>query len=247
MKGENSTLPSRKVPWYYTKAQYQAFMAAINHPEHARIFEILFGSGCRIAEIIGQERKRCITCVDFYRKKSDPLNRRTPGIPWCRTHDSKLPKPPTRHLCPQYRPRFPGLSVEQLNMDNATIRVTGKGDVERIVALSSKALQALRELIGNQLSGRIQFGVGIRRVEQLARLYAKKAGLPDVGKYARWSPHRMRDSNLTFMVETARETGEKDAVSLAQEQAGHAHVEQTMKYLHTGAEARRRVLDKAFS
>ena len=97
------------------------------------------------------------------------------------------------------------------------------------------------------MSGRIEFGIGIRRVEQLARFYAKKAGLPDIGKFARWSPHRMRDTNLTFMVEAARELGETDAVSLAQQQAGHVHIETTMGYLHTGTETRRKVLDKAFS
>lgn len=79
------------------------------------------------------------------------------------------------------------------------------------------------------------------------RFYAKKAGLPDVGKYARWSPHRMQDTNLTYMVDAARELGEKDAVALANEQADHARMEQTMKYFHTGTEARRRVLEKAFA
>jgi hypothetical protein len=239
-----------KLPFFYMKPQYQAFMASINNPEHARIFEILFGSGCRIAEIIGQEKKRCITCSSFYRKRLEGQDRRAPRIPWCKTHDMKLPKPPTKHLCPQFTARFPGLHVEQVDLENGTIRVMGKGSKERIVILSSKAQQALREVIGDRKSGRIDFGIGIRRMEQLARFYAKKAGLPEVGKYARWSPHRMRDTNLTFMVEGARELGEKDALSLAQQQAGHEHIEQTMKYLHLGeleAKTKKRALDKGFS
>ena len=238
----------RKLPWFYTKDQYEAFMSAIHNPEHARIYEILFGSGCRIAEIIGQEKKRCITCTAFYRKRIKGAEKRIPGIPWCRTQDLQLPKPPTRHICPQHTARFPGLMVEQVDLANATIRLTGKGEVERIVSLSSRALQALQEAIGDKRSGRIDFGIGIRRVEQLATFYAKKAGLPDVGRYARWSPHRMRDTNLTFMVAAADDLGQIDQLSMAQEQAGHAHIDQTKKYVHTATAAkRRRLLDKAFS
>jgi hypothetical protein len=85
----------------------------------------------------------------------------------------------------------------------------------------------------------------IRRVEQLMRFYVRKAGLPDIGKFARWSPRQMRDTNLTYMVDAARDLGEKYTVALANEQAGHTRMEQTMKYLHTRILARKRVLEKA--
>ncbi len=236
----------RKLPWYYTKSQHQAFMATVQNRNHSRIFEILFGSGCRIAEIIGQEKKRCITCTRFCRKDAGWQGRnRAPGIPWCSTQNMRLPKPPSKHVCPQFRARFPGLQVEQVDLENSTIRLTGKGDVERVIAISSKAIRALKEVIGDRKSGRIDFGIGIRRVEQLALYYANKAKLPDIEKYGRWSPHKMRHTHLTFLVEAAREMGQNEAILLAKEQAGHRSIETTEIYLHTtGIEARRRAVDK---
>ena len=82
-------------------------------------------------------------------------------------------------------------------------------------------------------------------MEQLAQFYANKAGLPDLEKYGRWNPHKMRHTHLTRLVDAARELGQADAVLLAKEQAGHRSIATTEGYLHTAtADTTRKMLEK---
>jgi integrase len=231
----------RRLPYFYTRDQLKAFMDIIKNPVHRALFTILFGTGCRISEIIGQEKRRCITCINFYRKAVQSVDRRrTPGIPSCELTSQPLPKPPTKHQCEKYEPLHPGLRLQEVDMEAGTIRIFGKGNVERIVGLSPKAQATLAEILAgkvrgitvNQQAGKIDFGVGIRRVEQLARFYAEKAGLPDLEKFGRWSPHKMRHTHLSRLTEAAQELGQVDATKLAQEQAGHTSLKTTEVYLH---------------
>ena len=215
-------------------------MTAIPNQKHRDVFDILFGSGCRITEIIGETKKRCITC----RHMGLIDKTKGPGQPYCKLTAQLLPKSPRLHFCERQEQKHPGLMVEQIDFQAGTIRLVGKGEVDRVIAMNTTALQALKGFIGNQTSGAINFGIGVRRIEQLARSYATKANLPDLAKFGRWSPHKMRHSFLTWFVEAARDMGEKDAVSLAQEQAGHSSQATTEIYLHTGSEARKRIADK---
>lgn len=233
----------RKMPFFYTKDQYKTFMNCVDNQQHHDLYEILFGSGCRISELLGETRKRCITCKFLTRELDQKSGRRKPT---CTLTKLPLPKSPRRYVCEKHEQLHPGLSVEDVNLEAGTIRIIGKGQVERVAVLSSKATEALRRFIGQQTSGKIEFDIGIRRLEQLTRIYVKKAGLPESDKNGRWSPHKMRHSHLTFLVESARELGEGEATLLAKEQAGHKNIETTQIYLHTGTDTRRRVIDKAF-
>jgi integrase len=243
---------ARKVHYFYTRDQLKAFMDAIKNPAHRALFTILFGSGCRISEIIGGEKVRCITCKHFYRKKVDPSNRKIPGIPTCRLTDQRLPKAPAKYQCERHELLHPGLTIHDVDLDARTMRIFGKGQVERIVALAPKALETLREIMDKRIpgigiteAGRIDFGIGIRRVEQLARFYAKKAGLPELEKFGRWSPHKMRHTHLTRLVEAGQELGTVDSLRHAQEQAGHSSLQTTETYLHTAlVDTTRKILEK---
>lgn len=237
-------MPNRKLPWYYTREQYERFMAAINKPRDKRIFTVIFGSGGRMAELIGETRRRCITCKHFIRKRKKDQEEPEAGIPYCRLFDQALPKPAQLHRCDKHEQRHPGLNIEDVDLESGEAWLLGKGNREGLIALTAKAVEALHEIIGNQTSGKIKWGIGIRRVEQLARHYAGKAGLPDPDRHGRWSPHKMRHTHLTMLVEAARELGETDALVLAKEQARHKSIETTELYLHTGTQTRRKVLDK---
>jgi integrase len=243
---------ARKLSYFYSKDQLRDFMAVIKNPVHRALFTVLFGSGCRIAEIIGGEKVRCITCKHFYRKSVDPSNRKIPGIPTCRLTDQRLPKPPAKHRCEKHEFLHPGLSIHDVDLDAGTMRIFGKGSVERIVGLGPKGLETLRAIIDKKVpgiaiteAGRIDFGIGIRRVEQLAKFYAKKAQLPDLEKFGRWSPHKMRHTHLTRLVEAGQELGTVDSVKHAQEQAGHSSLKTTEQYLHTAlVNTTKKILEK---
>jgi integrase len=244
---------ARRLPYFYTKDQLKVFMDIITNPVHRAIFIILFGSGLRISELLGQEKVRCITCSHFYRQTVGSPERRTPGIPSCRLTSQPLQNPPTKHRCERYELLHSGLNVQQVDMQAGTLRLIGKGNVERIVGLSPKAQATLAEILDgkvpgisvDQHTGRIDFGVGIRRVEQLAKFYAKKANLPDLDKFGRWSPHKMRHTHLTRLVDAARELGQADAALLAKEQAGHRSLVTTEIYLHSATTSTtRKMLEK---
>jgi integrase len=94
-------------------------------------------------------------------------------------------------------------------------------------------------------TGRIDFGIGIRRVEQLSKFCAKKAELPELEKFGRWSPHKMRHTHLTRLVEAGQELGIVGSLRHAQEQAGHSSLQTTETYLHTAlADTTKRIREK---
>lgn len=126
-----------------------------------------------------------------------------------------------------------GLDVLDLDLDEATALVTGKGKKQRLVPLGKPAVAALRryldcrlELKGDRpdpgalfLSGR---GTRLTRqsVWQLVRKHALAAGLEP----ARVSPHVLRHSAATHMVEGGAD------LRTVQEILGHASISTTQVY-----------------
>lgn len=126
-----------------------------------------------------------------------------------------------------------GLDVLDLDLDEATALVTGKGAKQRLVPLGQPAVAALRgylewrlELKGDRpdpgalfLSSR---GNRLSRqaIWQLVRKYAKKAGIDPT----KVSPHVLRHSAATHMVEGGAD------LRTVQEILGHASIGTTQVY-----------------
>jgi integrase len=229
-------LARKRLPYYYTRKEEEIFLKIIPNQVIRDLFIILFGTGLRISELLGEPRRKCITCLHFKPKKKRP-NSKEPGIPWCFLVDQALPKSPKLYVCNKHEARHPPLRIEQLNIERRELRVIGKGDKERLVIVAPTAIEAFKRVIGKRTSGEIDFGIGIRRAEELTRHYAKKAGLLEPDKNGRWSPHKMRHTHATQLVEAAREGGQMEAVLEAKEQLGHESIDTTMQYLHVSSDS----------
>lgn len=235
-------MPRKKLLMYYTPEQENSFLDVIDNEKHRDLFKIFFGTGGRACEIVGETQVRCITCTHLMRKQLDKSSKKT--TPFCQLTGKPLPETPKFWKCDQHEMLHPKLRVEQINLEEATVKIFGKGSKEREVMITPRALEAFKRVVGNRKTGEIDFGIGIRRVEQLAAIYAKKAKLPELGQKGRWSPHKMRHTHLTEIVNKARDMGQTEAVLLAKEQAGHERIETTLQYLHVSNEARKKVVNK---
>ena len=122
-------------------------------------------------------------------------------------------------------PNLRGLQVEDLRDEGLWVERKGWKKKKnpappKLIPLSPVHIQELRNYIGTRKSGRI-FEVSESRVEQMTRIYAKRAGVID------WKlvhPHRFRHFTTT---QVARKYG----VLAARDIAGHANVSTTNRYI----------------
>jgi len=125
-----------------------------------------------------------------------------------------------------------GLEVQDVNLRDATVQVTGKGSKTRIVPVGSQALDALKAWL-SQRDAMVPPGVtalfiargGARMsgsaVQQRVKHWAKKFGLS--GKV---HPHVLRHSFASHVLQSS---GDLRAV---QEMLGHASISTTQVYTH---------------
>lgn len=137
------------------------------------------------------------------------------------------------------------LDLEHLNLKEAELRVTGKGNKQRQLPIGSKAIHALQAwLETRQLLTRTepeavflsQRGQRLSRRSIQARMkhWGIKLGIP-----SRLHPHRLRHSFATHMLEGS---GDLRAV---QELLGHANLSTTQVYTHLDFQHLANVYDKA--
>ncbi|HXG41747.1 MAG TPA: site-specific tyrosine recombinase/integron integrase [Dehalococcoidia bacterium] len=139
-----------------------------------------------------------------------------------------------------------GLDLDDVDLEEATARVLGKGGKERIVLLGAPAVAALRRYLaegrptlardsrqralflnrdGQRLSG--------RWVQELVKKYAQRAGIEK-----RVWPHLLRHSFATHLLDGGAD------LRVVQELLGHATPTSTQVYLHVTQERQRqRYLD----
>jgi integrase/recombinase XerC len=125
-----------------------------------------------------------------------------------------------------------GLDPADLDLDDATVRVTGKGRKTRLVPVGRKA----RESVASWLEARDELAlpaetalfvgtrgrrISPRVVQQRVRHWAKQSGLPK-----RIYPHLFRHSFATHLLESSRD------LRGVQELLGHADISTTQIYTH---------------
>jgi integrase/recombinase XerC len=143
-----------------------------------------------------------------------------------------------------------GLDLSHLALDQAELRVLGKGNKERVVPVGRHAERALHAYLerraelrngksGYQDADAVFLGrrgrrLGVRRVQTLAHRYgALGAGRPDL------HPHALRHSCATHMLE-----GGADLRAI-QELLGHASLSTTQRYTHLSLDQLLSVYDRA--
>jgi integrase/recombinase XerC len=137
------------------------------------------------------------------------------------------------------------LDIGDIDLQDATVRVTGKGNKQRIVPVGRFAREAInawlkvRVLDANNdvpavFVGRRGARISPRTVQAMVRRRAVAAGLPQ-----RVHPHLFRHSFATHMLESS---GDLRAV---QEMLGHADISTTQVYTHLDFQHLAQIYDKA--
>ncbi|NMM95890.1 recombinase XerC [Bifidobacterium sp. DSM 109960] len=137
-----------------------------------------------------------------------------------------------------------GLDIGDVDFSNRTVRVTGKGDKQRVVPFglpAARAMEAWLERGRTQLlrsrSGGASVGAGNamflgmrggRLDQRMARRVvhdaAREAGVPDIG------PHALRHSAATHLLDGGADLRE------VQEMLGHSSLKTTQRYTHVSIE-----------
>lgn len=137
-----------------------------------------------------------------------------------------------------------GLSVRDVDMDRLTIRVTGKGDKERIVPFGKPAEEAVqrwldvRDLWQTTESGDALFlGARGRRIDarQVRRVVHRATEVAGVDL----SPHGLRHSSATHLVEGGAD------LRVVQDLLGHSSMGTTQIYTHVSVDRLREVHNRA--
>ena len=139
-----------------------------------------------------------------------------------------------------------GLDIRNLDLEEQTVLVRGKGNKERIVLLGEPAVKAMRRYLSR---GRPRLATGAesalfvnrdgnrlsaRSIQKLVRKHALKAGMDE-----RVWPHLMRHSFATHLLDGGAE------LRVVQELLGHASAQTTQIYTHVTEERQRDKLEAA--
>lgn len=142
-----------------------------------------------------------------------------------------------------------GLDVTDISFDTRTVRVTGKGDKQRVVPFGAPAMRSLERWLGdkgrpafakNEKSGNALFlgtrggRINQRIVRQVVHRKAEEAGVPDVG------PHALRHSTATHLLDGGADLRE------VQEMLGHSSLKTTQRYTHVSIEQLKSRYKQAF-
>ena len=145
------------------------------------------------------------------------------------------------------------LDLNSLDFETEMVKVSGKGNKERLTPIGTPALDAIRKYLpqrelllrkrqdrGRQTDGKPLFVNGrgsrltMRSVERLVKLYAQRAGI-----ISRVTPHSLRHSYATHLLEMGAD------LRMVQELLGHASLSTTQKYTHLTVDHLMEVYDKA--
>jgi site-specific recombinase XerD len=128
-----------------------------------------------------------------------------------------------------------GMNVEDIDFEDHTIRVKGKGGKIRVVFVDGDTLAAIGEHAGTRPAGPLFSGhhgrnLSPRTVQHLFRKYA-----PDG-----ITPHKIRHSYASELYKRSRN------LRVVQENLGHSSIKTTEIYLHTDLDERKQVYERYF-
>lgn len=135
------------------------------------------------------------------------------------------------------------LNCENLDFDNALVRVAGKGNKTRLVPVGRKARSALIEMLKERSDARPGAPLfvnrfGKRLTSRSIQMRLKRYGVNQLGSHA-LHPHMLRHSFASHLLESS---GDLRSV---QEMLGHADISTTQIYTHLDFQHLAKVYDSA--
>ena len=139
------------------------------------------------------------------------------------------------------------IKLQEINTDDNTATITGKGDKTRVVPIGEYAMKALnswlieREKIKN-ISSENKFvflskkglPLGTRSIQYRLKYWAKKQGIPE-----NIHPHLLRHSFASHILQSSQD------LRAVQELLGHANISTTQIYTHLDYQHLSKIYDKA--
>jgi integrase/recombinase XerC/integrase/recombinase XerD len=127
------------------------------------------------------------------------------------------------------------MNIEDIDFDEHTIRIRGKGDKIRTVFVDDDTLTDLLKLIGNRIVGPVFVGqqgknISSRAIQHIFKNYAP-SGI---------TPHKIRHSYASELYKRSKN------LRVVQENLGHTSIKTTEIYLHTDIDERRQVYQQYF-
>jgi integrase/recombinase XerC len=127
------------------------------------------------------------------------------------------------------------MNIEDIDFDEHTIRIMGKGDKIRIVFVDDDTLADILKFIGNRIIGPLFVGqqgkhISSRAIQHIFKHYAP-SGI---------TPHKIRHSYASELYKRSKN------LRVVQENLGHTSIKTTEIYLHTDIDERRQVYQQFF-
>ncbi len=127
------------------------------------------------------------------------------------------------------------INIEDIDFEDETIRVRGKGGKIRIVFVDPDTLAGMDSFIGNRIEGPLFLGqqghhISPRAVQHIFKKYAPE-GI---------TPHKIRHSYASELYRRSKN------LRVVQENLGHTSIKTTEIYLHTDLDERKRVYQEFF-
>jgi site-specific recombinase XerD len=127
------------------------------------------------------------------------------------------------------------INIEDIDFDEHTIRIRGKGDKIRTVFIDEETLGDVMKFIGNRIVGPLFVGqqgkhISSRAIQHIFKHYAPQ-GI---------TPHKIRHSYASELYKRSKN------LRVVQENLGHTSIKTTEIYLHTDIDERRQVYQQYF-
>jgi len=127
------------------------------------------------------------------------------------------------------------MNIEDIDFDEHTIRIRGKGDKIRLVFVDEDTLAEILSFIGTRTSGPLFVGqqgkhISSRAIQHIFKHYAP-SGI---------TPHKIRHSYASELYKRSKN------LRVVQENLGHTSIKTTEIYLHTDIDERRQVYQQYF-
>ncbi|MDD1700726.1 MAG: tyrosine-type recombinase/integrase [Methanoregula sp.] len=127
------------------------------------------------------------------------------------------------------------MNIEDIDFDEHTIRIRGKGDKIRTVFVDDDTLAEILKFISNRIAGPVFVGqqgknISSRAIQHIFKNYAP-SGI---------TPHKIRHSYASELYKRSKN------LRVVQENLGHTSIKTTEIYLHTDIDERRQVYQQYF-